>query len=102
MDSRLGRLQREFRKAQTDAAEAASRAAEMTSRLVRKQREIDVFMEHYNRKAKHDLDELEAEDNERERALAAGEMVDETQDDTVDPSLVVEVFSFLDSCYAHR
>lgn len=51
-------------------------------------------MGYYNRKAKHDVDELEIEDDERERTPVAGEAVDEM----VDPSLIAEDFAtFLES-----
>lgn len=94
IDSRVERLKNDIRKAQMDAAEVASRTAEVTSRLVRKQKEMDVVIGYYNRKAKHDLDELETEDNERERALVTGETLDEM----VDPSLITKDFmTFLKS-----
>lgn len=55
-------------------------------------------MGYYNRKAKHDVDELEIEDDERERTPVAGEAVDEMVDEMVDPSLTAEDFAtFLES-----
>lgn len=73
MDAALSRFKKEIRESQRAAAVTAEAAAASTKKaaeaavgLVRKQEEMDVFVEHYNKRLKADLEEMEAED-EQER-----------------------------------
>lgn len=76
---------------QTDAASA-------TAAVVRKQKEYDTFMEIYNRKLKHDLEEMEAgDDKERARAIAAGEIEEEDPVAGVDMMSPEGLMAFLTS-----
>jgi tRNA U34 5-carboxymethylaminomethyl modifying GTPase MnmE/TrmE len=66
MDSTLERLRKELRRFQEESVETSAKATASCARVVKKQKEYDLFIMNFNQKLRYDLDlkneELAAEE----------------------------------------